>query len=391
MSLPAADTPADPADLPTSDLSDDDLFELAARIVARPKAVPADSFRLHAPLELLARRALLTRVDPARHELARQRMMSVAAAYAKSGEPLEGTVEPRAELAPDSVVASLAAAGHAGIYFSLLARVAPRSPAAIAMLQPLARELSRFPDWNVEWVDGEQRTGSGDDAVLTPACCSTRHASASRGATSSTRSSTRSMPTASHATSSVPCSEPAAIFRARRGRSPASAAWSMLQDDPAHAPYGWTHCLTLPQAICNIASTTGNPGRACRVIAATHVVGFRAALTNTTVFDRYDPDPVGVDWQEAFDASPQTAAATVHHAPPSAVAAITTELATRVALHPDAHVAKYTLACFDAARADPDHERLFLSAAAFLHGWWAGSSSARGAREATGAAESTAR
>ena len=28
------------------------------------------------------------------------------------------------------------------------------------------------------------------------------------------------------------------------------AAWSMLQDNPAHAPYGWTHCLTLAQAEC---------------------------------------------------------------------------------------------------------------------------------------------
>jgi hypothetical protein len=53
------------------------------------------------------------------------------------------------------------------------------------------------------------------------------------------------------------------------------------------------------------------------------------------------------------------------------VAAITTELASRAAVHPDAHVAKYTLACFDAAQADPDHTRLFLAAAAFLHGWWA--------------------
>jgi hypothetical protein len=61
----------------------------------------------------------------------------------------------------------------------------------------------------------------------------------------------------------------------------------------------------------------------------------------------------------------------VHHALPAAVPAIATELASRAALHEDAHVVKYTLACFDAARADPEHARLFLSAAAFLHGWWA--------------------
>ena len=33
---------------------------------------------------------------------------------------------------------------------------------------------------------------------------------------------------------------------------------------------------------------------------------------------------------------------------------------------------KYTLACLDAAAADPRHRRLFLAAAASLVGWWAG-------------------
>jgi hypothetical protein len=148
------------------------------------------------------------------------------------------------------------------------------------------------------------------------------------------------------------------------------AAWSMLQDDPAHAPYGWTHCLTLAQAAANLAPATDNPLRAVAV-AATHVVGFRAALGNASVTDSYDPEPVAVDAIEALDAPPPVAAAAVHHAAASTVAAITTELASRAALHPDAHVVKYTLACFDAAEADPDHARLFLSAAAFLHGWWA--------------------
>ena len=148
------------------------------------------------------------------------------------------------------------------------------------------------------------------------------------------------------------------------------AAWSMLQDDPAHAPYGWTHCLTLAQAATRFAAATENPLRALAV-AATHVVGFRAALGNTQVTAVYEPEPTAVDAIAALDATPQIAAAAVHHAPERAVAAITTELASRAALHPDAHVAKYTLACFDAAYADPDHARLFLSAAAFLHGWWA--------------------
>ena len=47
------------------------------------------------------------------------------------------------------------------------------------------------------------------------------------------------------------------------------------------------------------------------------------------------------------------------------------ELATRAALHHDAHLVKYTLACFDAATADPGRRRLYLSAAASLSAWWA--------------------
>ena len=31
------------------------------------------------------------------------------------------------------------------------------------------------------------------------------------------------------------------------------AAWSMLEEPPDHAPYGWTHCLTMPQAVMAIA------------------------------------------------------------------------------------------------------------------------------------------
>ncbi|MGH9024913.1 MAG: hypothetical protein ACRDWD_02175 [Acidimicrobiia bacterium] len=39
---------------------------------------------------------------------------------------------------------------------------------------------------------------------------------------------------------------------------------------------------------------------------------------------------------------------------------------SRAALHPDAHVVKYTLACLDAATADPEQDRLCLAAAAYL-------------------------
>jgi hypothetical protein len=237
------------------------------------------------------------------------------------------------------------------------------------LVQPLARELGRYPDWKIEWVDASPPAGSGDEHDLTRALLDTprlgvpgsdfiyplMHQVDSKGVAADVIG-----PVLGSGTD-----------LAAAGRAIARvAAWSMLSDEPAHAPYGWTHCLTLAQAAAALAPTTTDPLRAV-AIAATHVVGFRAALSTSTVTAGYDPEPVGVDALEALDAPPHIAAAAVHHAPASAVGAITTELTSRAALHPDAHLAKYTLACFDAAHADPDHARLFLSSAAFLHGWWA--------------------
>ena len=42
------------------------------------------------------------------------------------------------------------------------------------------------------------------------------------------------------------------------------------------APYGWTHCLTLSQAVLSIRPWIADPTRAA-AIAATYVVAFRAA------------------------------------------------------------------------------------------------------------------
>jgi hypothetical protein len=354
--------------MPT-DLSDHELFDHAVSLVARPKVNPANSFELHAPLELLARRILLDRVDARRRDAARARITWVADTYAQSGESVADEEPEPSVPPPDELVACLAAAGHAPIYFHLLPRVAPANPTATRLARPLLHELNRYREWKIEWIDAQPLAGTGDEQALTRALLDTPHL----GIPGSDfifplMHQVDSQGVAAEVISPVlgPASDIAACARAIAR----VAAWSMLQDDPAHAPYGWTHCLTLPQAAAEMATTTTDPLRALAV-SATHVVGFRAALSNTTVVDRYQPDPVDVDPLAAFDAGPQIAAAAVHHAPPAAVPAIATELASRAALHEDAHVAKYTLACFDAAHADPEHARLFLSAAAFLHGCWA--------------------
>ena len=153
-------------------LSDGALVDLVAAAVARPKVAAADSFVLHAPLELLARAALLPLVEPAARERARQRLVWLGASYQAAGEEvadLDGrdlaghasedqllarldaalaagelddadrTVAAlAATLAPahlsralaDPVLPRLAAAAHGNILLFQLPRIAPRSRVA---------------------------------------------------------------------------------------------------------------------------------------------------------------------------------------------------------------------------------------------------------------------
>jgi hypothetical protein len=134
------------------------------------------------------------------------------------------------------------------------------------------------------------------------------------------------------------------------------AAQSMLQDNPDAAPYGWTHCLTLPQAVL-VAAEHGADADVAVAVAATYVLGFRATQGRV----RLEP---------AFVPARGTAAGRVWRATADGLAGVVDELVTYGALHPDAHVAKYTLACLDATAADPEAGRVFLAAAAHLHEWW---------------------
>ena len=54
------------------------------------------------------------------------------------------------------------------------------------------------------------------------------------------------------------------------------AAWSMIHDDSAQAPYGWSHALTMPQGVMALAGA-GVPPRTALAVAATFTLGFRAA------------------------------------------------------------------------------------------------------------------
>jgi hypothetical protein len=148
------------------------------------------------------------------------------------------------------------------------------------------------------------------------------------------------------------------------------AAWSMLQDDASQAPYGWSHCLTLPQAALGVAHDSADAVAAI-AIAATQVLGFRNALGRVVVDPAWAPErPAPGTHRERLDGTPAEAAAAMWHASDVELPGFVTLLATRAATHADAHLAKYTLACIDAASADPEARRTYFAAAAFLNAWW---------------------
>ena len=374
-------------------------------LLAVPKEAPADSFVLHAPLELLARAALLPTVRPEQRDDARERVHNLASAYAAAGDPVvppapidiesidvgaarllaaieAGELDDVDQLArwlgnhvsptelrhllAQPVAASLAAAAHASILLYLLPRVALAVDAPVSIVRGPARELARHPDWRLRWFDDP-------DGIVT---------------TSESLAETLLevpllglpgnnfiFPIMNQAEESgIAAKLLAGVINGdaeSAGRDLARiAALSMLLESGDHAPYGWSHCLTMPQAVIALAGHGSEP-RTAIAVAATHVVGFRAALGERSLNAGYHPaPPATTDVAEAIASGQADAAATVWHAPDDALDDIVTDLATRAALHDDAHLVKYTLACFDAAANDPAHHRLYLAAATALHEWW---------------------
>ena len=145
------------------------------------------------------------------------------------------------------------------------------------------------------------------------------------------------------------------------------AALAMLQGPDEHVPYGWTHCLTLAQAPLLIASSCSDPGQAAFVSLA-YLAAHWAGLGAGAVENWFSPRAVEASVDEALTDSPAVAAAAAWHT--ADPARTLTSLATSASLAHDAHRVKYTLACLDAAAADPVQRRLYLAAAAYLNVWW---------------------
>src|SRR5215213_6097861 len=304
--------------------SDRRLVAEVGEVVAIPKEAPADSFVLHAPLELLARFGLLREVRPEAQQQARQRLVWLAASYAAAGPPVERTppvedltpAEAAARLVPalaagdlddvdryaevlgrraapeelrgllaEPVVASLAAAAHGSILLHLLARVAPGGEVTGAVLRGPARELARMPRWRLHWFEDPDEPVAGSplaDALLDVPPL---------GVPGSTfiypiMNQAEESGLATKLLAGVVGARPDAA--AARRELARVAAWSMLEEPPDHAPYGWSHCLTMPQAVLGLAGR-GTSERTAVAVAATHVVGFRAALGAVTIHGNWRP------------------------------------------------------------------------------------------------------
>ena len=393
--------------------TDDELIAFVGTAIARPKVAPADSFVLHAPLEVLARTLLLRRVAPADRGEARRRLFRVATTYAGAGEELPDPDERRLDLAPAelavrlisaleagelddidrysaavatradadalrrllaaTITRSLAAAAHGSIFLSLLGRVQEGEGGLSLALRGLARELGRHPDWKLRWFEDPGEAGPPaslvdgllDVPMLGPA---------GNNSIQPIMSQAEDSGLARRLLSGLVQGQPdVARVQVELSRI---AAWSMLQEPSGHA-YGWSHCLTMPQAVLAVAGA-GNPldARAAVAVAATHVVGFRAAIGHGVLEPGYAPPdpPQHGNLVAALDDGPTAAAAFAWHTARGRDVMATTDLevalAGRAARHHDAHFAKYTLACFDGAEADPDQRPLYLAAAAFLAGHW---------------------
>jgi hypothetical protein len=410
------DTPFDPADAWTvyrdghlDELSDHQLVGWSARHLAVPREAAADSFILHAPLELAARAALLPFVEPAARDLARVRLLTLTAGFDRWGPPVgdppateyasidDATTRLVASLTngelddvdaaaawlgrhadgrqlrrvlTDPVLPHLGAAAHGPIFLYHLPRVAPRRELTGELARGLLRELGRYADWQLHWIDEP-----ADREATTTSVAAAFDAVASTPLIHEPPE-TFIFPLMSFvdgkgiaAEQLAPLDGVSPADRVDAGRAVLRvAAWSMLLEDDTYAPYGWSHCLTMPQAALGVAADATDPLVALRV-AATYVVGFRSALADHPIGTTPPEDP-GVSWRHALDDDRATAAAAVWHAPVDERGAVVSELASRASIQHDAHLVKYTLACIDAAADDPRHAALFLAAAASLSAHW---------------------
>jgi hypothetical protein len=279
------------------------------------------------------------------------------------------------ELLAADIVPRLAAAAHGPIFLHHLPRVAPRGEISGELLRGLARELGRAPDWRLHWIDEPPASAIDASAdAMFEAIATVPLGSREPGDTPfiyPLMSRVDESGVAAHQLRGVVGGR--ADVDVRGQAILRAAAWNMLLEPDDHAPFGWTHSLTMPQAVLGLGLSGQIDPRTALAVAGTYVVGFRSLLAERPLVPEFPHDDPGLALADAFAAGPDAAAAAVWHGLGRDLdtRVVIGELTTRASIQRDAHLVKYTLACLDAAAADPAHTRLFLSAAASLVGWWA--------------------
>src|SRR4051812_48794909 len=381
--------------------SDRAVVVAAATRLAVPRVDVPDalhSFVLHAPLELLARGALLPHVEPAARDAALARIDALVANYerlpglgpaphlrlasvpaassalraalaARDATPADAaaawfdahatTDEIVRALAP-AVLPALGAAGHGNIYLGLLGR-ATRTGGLAPMVRPVVSAL--VADASAPIAVPVAGSGGGAPADLLGVIAGLGgaepeplsfiaplvHAAGRRGVLAALCPADGRFV--------LPARPAVQLLRV--------AAQAMLQGPAEHAAYGWTHCLTLAQGALRAGAWAGD-GATGTYVAAAYLAAHVAAYAGRPIDLQHQPAPTPLDLREALHASSAVAAGAAWHAPERA----RTVLATEAAVNHDAHRVKYTLACLEAAADDPAAERLYLAAAAHLHAWW---------------------
>jgi hypothetical protein len=381
--------------------SDRSFFAAAATRLAVPRVdVPPDlySFVLHAPMELLARRALLSYVEAEAREKALARIEDLVAGYERvppqaAAAPVEfpsvaaasdtllqalaerdavrvdataawldaraTTADISHALAPHALPA-LAAAGHANIYIGLLAP-ATSSGGMTPMLRPVAGALVADPAEPIG-IPAVRRNetatarllevlsgAGGREPVPLSFIAPLIHDAARRGVLD--------LLCESEGTFVAPNRAPLELLRV--------AAQAMLQGPPEYAAYGWTHCLTLAQGALRAGALAADL-TAGTYMAAAYIASHVAAYAGKPLDLNYRPEPTPIVLERALRDSPTSAAGAAWQAPEQATAI----LAAAAAVNHDAHRVKYTLACLEAAAGDPAAGRLYVAAAAYLNAWW---------------------
>jgi hypothetical protein len=402
-------------------LGDAELCRQAAAIVSRPLLKGGSSFTLHAPLELLARYGLLPLVAPRERKLARLQLAASAAAFEAaspgSGPPLKIAAFPnpadaRAELRRvfdkrdadglEAVVLQFAAqygaaslvhlltplalptlsgASHSHIGLWLLLRHGRTSDNGDAsLLRAAVRALAADPKGRLRSFAGMALEG-GKPLTQDPARVEQdvlRKLTAPRRGKQA-YGSMRTLISAGEATGNadalfgdfirgdLTAEQIDAAFRAVLR----TCAHSMLQHDASFAKFGWSHCLTLPQAACGLSSFNINRKLALAA-ALVWITAYRSVLSDRDLDLNWAPArPSGSSsLEEALRTSPAAAAARVWHAEPDELPLVRQTLATEASIRPDQHLVKYTRACLDLVSFDPQAEKLYLAAAASLCGLW---------------------